>query len=113
MRGVVTGSDEVVVIASHVPVRISEGPSHAPESALVAICTGKHQDAGVAFYSSDFIVAPPSESIPTVFLTLDDAVGVGVRHSTRPHKKLKSSFKVFKVSTAASRACCAFYHLQR
>ena len=55
MRGVVTGSDEVVVIASHVPVRISEGPSHAPESALVAICTGKHQDAGVSFYSSDSV----------------------------------------------------------
>ncbi len=72
----------------------SEGPSHAPESAMVAASTGKRQDANNASDSSDFVVASPSDSMAIVSVTPDDAIGIGIRCSTRPHKKLKPYYEV-------------------
>ncbi len=86
---VVAGSDGDVVTALHAPARTdeeSEGPSHAPESAMVAASTGKRQDADVASDSSDSVVASPSDSMAIVPVTPDDALGIGVRRNTRPHK---------------------------
>ena len=56
---------QVLVTASQAPARAdeeSEGPSHAPESAMVAASTGKRQDADVASDSSNSVVACPSDS---------------------------------------------------
>ena len=59
---VVAGNDGDLITASHATARTdkeTEGPSHAPESALVAACTGKRQDADVASNLSDSDVASP------------------------------------------------------
>ena len=104
--GVVAGSDWDVVTASHAPARTaeeSEGPSRAPESALVAASTGKRQDAEVASDSSESVVASvasPLDSLAVVPVTPDVAIGIGVRRSTRPHKKLKP---YYEVSTASAK----------
>ncbi len=95
--------DGDVVTASHAPAGTgeeSEGPSHAPESAMIAPSTGKRQDTDVASDSSDSVVASPSDSMATVPVTPDDAIGIGVRRSTRPHKKLKP---YYEVSTAPAK----------
>ncbi len=100
---VVAGCDGDVVTASHAPARSneeSEGSSHAPESAVVATSTDKRQDADVASDPSDSDVTSPSDSMAIVPLTPDDAIGVGVRRSTRPHKKLKP---YYEVSTAPAK----------
>ena len=99
--GVVAGSDGDV--ASHAPARTDEefeGPSHAPESAMVSTSTGKRQDADVASDPSHSDVASPSDSMAIVPVTPDDAIGIGVRRSTRPRKKFKP---YYEVSTAPAK----------
>ena len=95
-----------MVLASNAPVRTdkeSEGPSHAPASALVAASTGKRQDADVASDSSDSIVASPLDSLAIVRVTPNDAIGIGVRRSTRPHKKRKPYCEDFTASAKGQR----------
>ncbi len=106
---VVAGSDGDVT-ASHAPARTdeeSEGPSHAPESAMVAASTGKRQDADVASDSSDSVVASPSDSMAIAAVTYDDVMGIGIRRSTRPHKKLKPYYEVS--TTPAKWLCPGFF----
>ncbi|DBA89326.1 TPA: hypothetical protein ACH3X2_004770 [Trebouxia sp. C0005] len=83
---------EVVATASAAlghTVEESVNPSHA----RVAPTTGKRRDADVGSDSSDSILASPSDSLALVPVTPDDAAGIGVRRSSRPHKKLRPYYE--------------------
>ena len=78
--------EEVVATASAAfghTVGESVGPSHT----MVAAATGKRRDADVGSDSSDSNLTSPSDSLALVPVTLDDAAGIGVRRSSRPHKR--------------------------
>ena len=74
----------------------SEGPTDTHVPVVATPSTGKRRDADIGSDSSDSIVAPP-DSMAIVPFTPDDAVGVGVRRSTRPHKKPRPYFEVSAV----------------
>ena len=58
------------------PDEESEGPSHAPESAMAA--ASRRQDANNGSDSSDFVVASPPDSMASVPVKPDDAMGIGI-----------------------------------
>ena len=67
--------------------------SVGPSRTMVVPATGKRRDADVGSDSSDSILASPSDSLALVPVTPDDAAGIGVRRSSRPHKKLRPYYE--------------------
>ena len=67
---------------------------------MVVHSAGKRWDADVGSDSSDSIVASPSDCLAIAPVTPDDAAGIGVRRSSRPHKKLRP---YYEVSTAPAK----------
>lgn len=86
---------EVVATASNALGHTAEGsrgPSRTPGLAVVALSAGKRRDADIGSDFCDSILASPSDSLPLVPVTPDDAAGVGDRRSSR-HKKLRAQFE--------------------